>query len=95
MIKTAVREPTIIRLLMKRGTQARAAVSRTMLREDTRRTSRRLQMSASKVGEGILILPAASGALRQETRWLSAKQRLRDVTGAGILDTSPTSAGDP
>jgi hypothetical protein len=66
-----------------------------MLMGEARRTSRRLHMSVSKVGEGILILPAASGALRQDIRWLSARQKLRDVTDAAILDTSQTSAGDP
>jgi hypothetical protein len=36
-------------------------------RED-RRTSRSLQISVSKVGEGALILPAVSGAVGQDIR---------------------------
>jgi hypothetical protein len=68
MIKTVVPEPTIIRSLMKRRTQARAAVNHTMLREVVRRTSRRLPMSVSKVRERILILLVASGAVKQDIR---------------------------
>jgi hypothetical protein len=65
MIKTVVLDPTIIRLLVKGGTQVRTATSLMIHREEVEITRQRLLMSVIQVGEGALISPAATGVVLQ------------------------------
>jgi hypothetical protein len=66
--KTVVLGTTIIRLQVRKKMRDRTVVSRMISKREDRRTSRSLQISVSKVGEGALILPAVSGAVGQDIR---------------------------